>query len=162
MFGPWLERYDPFKGALLGASLFYVGNLITATGVATRQMTVVIIGYGLFGGAGLGLAYLTPVSPLQKWFPEYRGNILFFFNNHFILLKKIGLAAGFAVCGFGAGSIIAPYTQSYLIGLYNVHLSFIILGSCYFAIMCLAGAVLRMPPPGYTFTPDVLTLLLTR
>ncbi|KAI8847836.1 major facilitator superfamily domain-containing protein [Chytridium lagenaria] len=171
LLGPWLERNGPFRGALLGASLFYFGNLLTALGVHFRQISIICeyrippstvslptplsfsqlilidvskdIGYGLFSGAGLGVAYIAPVSPLQKWFPEIRG-----------------LAAGIAVCGFGGGSIIAPYTQKALIGAdfaklgepgknLGVPLTFVILGSFYFMLMALSAFVLRMPPPGY-------------
>ncbi|KAJ1562711.1 hypothetical protein HK096_004969, partial [Nowakowskiella sp. JEL0078] len=141
MLGPWLERNGPFKGVLLGASLFYAGNLLAGLGVFTKQMWLVYIGYGIVAGMGLGIGYIAPVSPLQKFFPEMRG-----------------IAAGLAVCGFGGGSIIAPFTQLALIGssytkdlntVVGVPLTFVILGSCYFVIMILAGSVLRMPPPGY-------------
>ncbi|KAJ3196563.1 hypothetical protein HK101_008475 [Irineochytrium annulatum] len=144
ILGPWLERAGPFRGALLGAVLFYAGNLIAALGVGVKSIAVVYIGYGFIGGMGLGIAYIAPVSPLQKWFPELRG-----------------LAAGVAVCGFGGGSIIAPYTQKLLIGTnyakmgevgknLGVPLTFIILGTCYFVLMFAAAVVLRMPPPGYS------------
>ena len=73
LLGPWLERSGPFKGAFLGASLFLLGNLLTALGVYVKQIAVVYIAYGLIGGAGLGISYIAPVSPLQKWFPEMRG-----------------------------------------------------------------------------------------
>ncbi|KAI9012784.1 major facilitator superfamily domain-containing protein [Gaertneriomyces semiglobifer] len=139
--GPWLERNGPFKGALLGATLFYAGNLLTALGVHVKAMPLVFFGYGFVGGAGLGISYIAPVSPLQKWCPDLRG-----------------IAAGAAVCAFGAGSIFSPYTQKALIGStyaitgiknLGVPATFIILGSCYFVLMVLASFVLRMPPPGY-------------
>ncbi|XP_055357334.1 L-lactate transporter-like [Paramacrobiotus metropolitanus] len=139
--GPWMERNGPLKGAMLGACLFYLGNLVTALGVYVNQMWLIFIGYGVIGGAGLGISYISPVSPLQKWFPEMRG-----------------IAAGLAVCGFGAGSIFSPYTQKALIGPdyaktgqinLGIELTFVILGSCYFVIMALCAMVLRMPPPGY-------------
>ncbi|KAI8852902.1 major facilitator superfamily domain-containing protein [Chytridium lagenaria] len=134
----------PFRGAILGASMFFFGNLLTALGVHFKQISIIYIGYGLFAGAGLGVAYISPVSPLQKWFPEIRG-----------------LAAGAAVCGFGGGSIIAPYTQKALIGPdfaklgdagknLGVPLTFVILGSVYFVIMATCALALRMPPPGYS------------
>ncbi|KAJ3266326.1 hypothetical protein HK104_006129, partial [Borealophlyctis nickersoniae] len=141
VLGPWLERNGPFKGAMLGAVLFYAGNLLTALGVYTTKVPLIFFGYGLIGGMGLGISYIAPVSPLQKWFPDLRG-----------------LAAGLAVCGFGAGSIFSPYTQKALIGENYVKdgttniglpLTFIVLGSVYFVVMAIAGAVLRMPPPGY-------------
>ena len=94
ILGPWLERRGPLRGGLLGASLFYFGNLLTALGVYVNAMPLIFIGYGVFAGAGLGISYISPVSPLQKWFPEMRG-----------------VAGGLAVCGFGAGSIFSPFTQ---------------------------------------------------
>ncbi|KAJ3113840.1 hypothetical protein HK098_007562, partial [Nowakowskiella sp. JEL0407] len=141
ILGPWLERNGPFKGTLLGASLFFAGSLITALAIYVKQIWLVYIGYGVVAGMGLGVGYISPVSPLQKFFPEMRG-----------------VAAGLAVCGFGGGSIIAPFTQLALIGntytkdlntVVGVPLTFVILGACYFTVMVLAGLVLRMPPPGY-------------
>ncbi|XP_055332299.1 L-lactate transporter-like [Paramacrobiotus metropolitanus] len=139
--GPWLERNGPRKGAILGACLFFLGNLVTALGVYVNQMWLIYIGYGVIGGAGIGISYISPVSPLQKWFPEIRG-----------------VAAGLAVCGFGAGSIFSPYTQNALIGpdyaatgqeFLGIELTFVILGSCYFVVMLVSALILRMPPPGY-------------
>jgi MFS family permease len=57
-------------------------------------MWLVWIGYGLIGGAGIGLCYIAPVSALQKWFPDRRG-----------------LASGVAVAGFGSGSIVMSKVQ---------------------------------------------------
>ncbi|KAI8809025.1 major facilitator superfamily domain-containing protein [Cladochytrium replicatum] len=142
ILGPWMERNGPFRGTLLGAILFFAGNLLAALGVYVKQFWIVWLGYGVIGGMGLGIGYISPVSPLQKWFPEMRG-----------------IAAGLAVCGFGGGSIIAPYTQLALIGAkyakdptqgnLGVPLTFVILGSCYFVVMVVCGLALRMPPPGY-------------
>ena len=70
ILGPWLERNGPFKGAILGASLFFLGNLLTGLGVYCKAWGLVYFGYGVVGGAGLGISYISPVSPLQKWFPE--------------------------------------------------------------------------------------------
>ncbi|KAG0348400.1 hypothetical protein BG005_011550 [Podila minutissima] len=112
--GPWLERVGPRKASLVGTTLFFIGNMIAAV------------------GAGLGLCYISPVSALQKWFPDRRG-----------------LAAGFAVCGFGAGSIAlakVPGPLTAAIGLTN---TFITLGCCYFAVMFMCCLVFRIPPPGF-------------
>ncbi|KAF9092426.1 hypothetical protein BGX27_001798, partial [Mortierella sp. AM989] len=89
VMGPWLERNGPRKAGLLGATLFLTGNLITALGIHLKLISLVYIGYGIFGGLGLGISYISPVSALQKWFPDRRG-----------------VAAGLAVSGFGAGSIV--------------------------------------------------------
>ncbi|EGF79781.1 hypothetical protein BATDEDRAFT_89188 [Batrachochytrium dendrobatidis JAM81] len=143
LLGPWLERRGPMIGCLFGAVMFYIGNLLAGLGVYTKHIELVFVGYGIIGGIGLGIAYIAPVSPLQKWFPEARG-----------------IAAGVAVCGFGGGSIIAPYAQKFLIGvnyqktyqvgIVGIPLTFVLLGSIYFVLMVVSAVVLRMPPPGYS------------
>ncbi|KAG0048523.1 hypothetical protein BGZ83_006540 [Gryganskiella cystojenkinii] len=131
--GPWLERVGPRKAALVGTTLFFIGNMIASIGIHTKLIGVIYFGYGVVGGAGLGLSYISPVSALQKWFPDRRG-----------------LAGGFAVCGFGAGSIAlakVPGPLSKAIGLTN---TFITLGCCYFAVMLFCCFIFRVPPPGFT------------
>ncbi|GJJ76536.1 MFS transporter, OFA family, oxalate/formate antiporter [Entomortierella parvispora] len=131
--GPWLERVGPRTAALVGTTLFFIGNMIAAIGIHTKVMGVIYFGYGVIGGTGLGLSYISPVSALQKWFPDRRG-----------------LAGGFAVCGFGAGSIALAKVPGPLkaeIGLTN---TFITLGCIYFGIMLFCCFIFRVPPPGFT------------
>jgi len=136
VMGPWLERRGPALACLLGTSLFFTGNLLTALALHLKQIWLVFVGYGIVAGAGLGLCYISPVSALQKWFPDKRG-----------------LASGFAVCGFGAGSIIISKLQLPLIASVGLPLTFVVLGSSYFLIMVVCALVLRTPPPGYS--PDI-------
>jgi MFS family permease len=56
------------------------------------------LGYGVLGGIGLGLGYVSPVSTLIRWFPDRRG-----------------MAAGLAIMGFGGGAIIAAPMNEALI-----------------------------------------------
>ncbi|KAG0196134.1 hypothetical protein BGX28_010532 [Mortierella sp. GBA30] len=131
--GPWLERAGPRKASLVGTFLFFVGNMIASIGIHFKLIGLIYFGYGVVGGSGLGLCYISPVSALQKWFPDRRG-----------------LAAGFAVCGFGAGSIAlakVPLPMAEAIGLTN---TFITLGCAYFAVMFCCCLIFRVPPPGFT------------
>ncbi|KAG0033459.1 hypothetical protein BGZ81_008412 [Podila clonocystis] len=130
--GPWLERNGPKLAAILGATLFFVGNMIAAVGIYSKILALLYFGYGVLGGAGLGLCYISPVSALQKWFPDRRG-----------------LAAGFAVCGFGAGSIILAKIPQPLIESVGLPMTFVVLGCCYYVAMLLCAVVFRVPPPGF-------------
>ncbi|KAF8947879.1 hypothetical protein BGZ52_007378 [Haplosporangium bisporale] len=76
--------------------------------------------------------YIAVVSALQKWFPDRRG-----------------LAAGFAVCGFGAGSIVLAKIPQPLIESIGLPLTFVVLRCCYFVAMFLCAVVFRVPPPGF-------------
>ncbi|KAF9583418.1 hypothetical protein BGW38_009514 [Lunasporangiospora selenospora] len=132
IMGPWLERHGPRKAGLLGATLFLLGNLTTALGIYLKQISLVYIGYGIFGGLGLGISYISPVSALQKWFPDRRG-----------------VAAGLAVSGFGAGSIVMAKVPDPLSAAVGLPLTFVILGLAYFLVMAVCAFVFRVPPPGY-------------
>ncbi|KAJ9071783.1 hypothetical protein DSO57_1033596 [Entomophthora muscae] len=131
VMGPWLERNGPKAAGLLGSSLFLAGNLVTGLGLHLKQMWLVFLGYGVIGGFGLGLCYISPVSALQKWFPDKRG-----------------LGSGFAVCGFGAGSIVLALVPLPLSKQVGLALTFVILGLVFFVLMAGASLVLRTPPPG--------------
>ncbi|KAJ1958231.1 hypothetical protein IWQ62_004932 [Dispira parvispora] len=131
--GPVLERRGPRFGAIIGSCCFLVGHLLTALGIHTKQMWLVYVSYGIIGGYGLGFSYISPVSALQKWFPDHRG-----------------MAAGFAVCGFGAGSIAFGKIPLPIIDAVGLPKTFIIMGCIYFVIMFPCAMILRVPPPGYT------------
>jgi len=133
IMGPWLERNGPLVTCALGTSLFYTGNLLTALALHFKLIWLVFLGYGVISGFGLGVCYISPVSALQKWFPDKRG-----------------LAAGLAVCGFGAGSIVISKVQLPLMHSVGLPLTFVILGSSYFTLMIVSACVLRTPPPNYT------------
>ncbi|CAO3564601.1 unnamed protein product [Mortierella alpina] len=130
--GPWLERHGPRLAAFIGSTVFFAGNMIAAVGIHTKIIPLLYLGYGVLGGAGLGLCYISPVSALQKWFPDRRG-----------------LAGGFAVCGFGAGSIILAKIPQPLIAAVGLPLTFVVLGCCYYAAMMICAFVFRVPPPGF-------------
>ena len=59
------------------------------------------LGYGVIGGIGLGLGYVSPVSTLIRWFPDRRG-----------------MATGMAIMGFGGGAMIGAPLISFLLDLY--------------------------------------------
>ena len=130
LVGPWLERHGPFKMAFIGTCGYFLGNVLACVSVYLKQLWLMFVGYGVLGGASIGFAYITPIATLQKWFPDKRG-----------------MAGGFAVCGFGAGSIAASPLQVVLIEKVGLPLTFIVLGGTYFVVMTAACFILRAPPP---------------
>src|SRR5205814_7162299 len=91
-------RVGPRVSGLVAASCFSSGLFLTALGASFKALPLLIFGYGVIGGIGLGLGYITPVSTLIKWFPDRRG-----------------MATGIAIMGFGGGAIIAaPWSTSML------------------------------------------------
>jgi len=96
--GKWLEEVGPRMVGTVAALCWGGGYLIGGFGILTHQLWLVYLGYGVIGGCGLGLGYVSPVSTLIRWFPDRRG-----------------MAAGMAIMGFGGGAIIAAPLKRYLI-----------------------------------------------
>lgn len=129
LFGRSVEHWGPRKSATIAAILFGAGQLITGISLATESLILFYLGYGIIGGMGLGLGYISPVSTLVKWFPDRRG-----------------LATGMAVMGFGAGSLIAAPVITGLIKTVGLPNTFYILAVIYFVLM-ISGALYIVKPP---------------
>ena len=127
--GLWLRRSGPRPVALLAAILYGLG---TALAGLSHSLPSLYLTYGVIAGAGLGLGYIVPVATLIRWFPDKRG-----------------LITGIAVAGFGAGALITAPIAQRLIAAVGVSSTFMVLGIAYFAILTLAGTVMRNPPEGY-------------
>ena len=84
VLGRWVEEGGPRRAMFAAALCFGGGFLVSAFGVSVHQLWIVYLGYGVLGGIGLGLGYISPVSTLIKWFPD-----------------RPGMATGMAIMGFG-------------------------------------------------------------
>ncbi|HEX2577639.1 MAG TPA: OFA family MFS transporter, partial [Aquihabitans sp.] len=102
LFGTWVDRNGP-RAAMFTSAVFWVsGFLVGALGIATEQLWLLYLGYGVLGGIGLGIGYISPVSTLIKWVPD-----------------RPGLATGMAIMGFGGGALIASPLSRQLMGFYD-------------------------------------------
>ena len=138
LWGGWLERAGPRKAGVVAAVCWCGGMLISALGIYTHQLWMMIIGSGVIGGIGLGLGYISPVSTLIKWFPDRRG-----------------MATGMAIMGFGGGAMIGSPLANDLMKSFatatdvGVLPTFIVMAIVYFVFM-MAGALLyRVPATGW-------------
>src|SRR5690349_13724406 len=100
--GTWVEANGPRKAMFVSASFWTSGFLVGALGIATTQLWLLYLGYGVLGGIGLGIGYISPVSTLIKWFPD-----------------RPGLATGLAIMGFGGGALVAGPLSRQLMSLYD-------------------------------------------
>ena len=99
--GKWLEEVGPRKVGVLAACCWGGGYLIGSVGIYTHQLWLLYLGYGVLGGCGLGLGYVSPVSTLIRWFPDRRG-----------------MASGMAIMGFGGGAILGAPMKEYFIKIF--------------------------------------------
>jgi OFA family oxalate/formate antiporter-like MFS transporter len=132
-------RIQDVKGprmvALTGGVVYAVGMLLAGLSSGRSQFWLLILGYGVIGGFGLGLAYIVPVAMLQKWFPDRRG-----------------LITGIAVGGFGFGAVLTSPIAQRLVAHYTrvPTRAFLWLGIGYLVMALVGAAFFRNPPAGYT------------
>lgn len=97
VMGHFVERHGPRKSGMVAACFWGTGLIVASLGVKFGIIQVLWLGYGVLGGIGLGIGYITPVSTLVKWFPDRRG-----------------LATGLAIMGFGFGAAIGAPAYNYI------------------------------------------------
>ena len=136
--GRWMERNGPRKAMALSATFWVSGFLIASLGVSLGQLWIVYLGYGVVGGIGLGIGYISPVSTLIKWFPD-----------------RPGLATGLAIMGFGGGAMVASPLTARLLDTYAaspadaIVPTMLTLAAIYAVLMTAGAAVIRVPAPGW-------------
>src|SRR3954453_1965595 len=128
------DRRGPRPVALAGVVLYSVGIMLASLVLSKDQLWLLVLTYGVMGGIGLGLAYITPIAMLAKWFPDKRG-----------------LITGIAVGGFGFGAVITgPVAKNLLAGTSHKPGVFLPLGIAYLVAGLLGASMFRNPPAGYT------------
>jgi MFS family permease len=143
LFGTWVDRNGP-RAAMFTSAVFWVtGFLVGGLGIVTGQLWLLYLGYGVLGGIGLGIGYISPVSTLIKWFPD-----------------RPGLATGMAIMGFGGGALIASPLSRQLMNYYDpaydgtagtvpngeaVAALFFTLAAVYLVFMMFGAFIVRVP-----------------
>jgi MFS family permease len=135
VFGTAVEHRGPRWAMFVSASCFCGGLLVSAVAAELGQMWLIIVGYGVIGGIGLGIGYISPVSTLMKWFPD-----------------RPGMATGFAIMGFGGGALIAAPWSSQLMKWFGTDrqglaTTFLVMGAVYAVFMTMGVVLVRLPAP---------------
>jgi MFS family permease len=138
VFGRWVEAGGPRRAIFVAALCFGSGFVVAALGVQMHNLWIVYLGYGVIGGIGLGIGYISPVSTLIKWFPD-----------------RPGMATGMAIMGFGGGAMIGSPLAVALMKHYATPMSlgvaetFVTMGAIYFVFMMFGVFTIRLPAPGW-------------
>jgi OFA family oxalate/formate antiporter-like MFS transporter len=129
------DKRGPRVVALAGGVIYAVGIILAAFTRGADQLWLLIAGYGVISGFGLGVAYIVPIAMLQKWFPD-----------------KKGLITGLAVGGFGFGAVLTAPVAQVLIDQdpSQPTKAFLPLGIAYLVMSLIGAAFFRNPPEGYT------------
>lgn len=145
VFGKWVDLGGPRQAMVTAAALWTTAFLVGSLGITTGQLWLLYLGYGVIGGIGLGIGYISPVSTLIKWFPD-----------------RPGVATGMAIMGFGGGAAVASPLSAWLLGLYDPGRAeagvagggalaslFLTLGGIYLVAMLIGASLVRVPADGW-------------
>jgi MFS transporter, OFA family, oxalate/formate antiporter len=87
--GFWQDKVGPRTVAMIGVALWGLGNVLAGLGTASWGAPWLYVTYGVLGGVGAGMAYITPLAMVTKWFPDRKG-----------------LAGGLVAGAFGLGAFV--------------------------------------------------------
>ncbi len=124
------DKFGPKVGAITGGLFLAVGCIIA--GVA-KSYAGLIVGFGIFGGIGMGIGYAAPTPAALKWFGPH----------------KRGLIAGLVVGGYGGAALYVSPLGAWLLASGGLTYSFVVLGILFAVVTIIAGSLLAWPEPGY-------------
>ena len=132
--GRRLEAWGPRRLAIAGGITLGVGYLLAGFGGGTT-FWLVLLGVGVIGGAGIGLAYVVPIAVGMRWFPDHKGMI-----------------TGAAVAGFGFGAlgwVKMAGSWGGLIENQGISFTFMVYGAAFAALVLMGSRWMVMPPKGW-------------
>jgi MFS transporter, OFA family, oxalate/formate antiporter len=179
--GFWQDQAGPRKVAMVGVALWGLGNMLAGLGTSSLGAPWLYATYGIMGGIGAGMAYITPVAMVTKWFPDRKGLAgglvaAGFGLGAFIYNLVVPRFAGFHAAALHAGSFLAAKAAATAAGVQfdlrhlmtaqtftaadndAVMQVFVVSGVVFLVVGMTAASLFRNPPPGYRVTsPKGLT-----
>ncbi len=126
--GGLVDKAGSRKIAVFASILFACGTLLSGLADTLGSKHLLWLGYGIIGGAGNGLCYITCIAVLLRWFPG-----------------KKGLISGLGVMGFALGAAVLGKIGPFLILKFGVAKTFYILGALFIVVLPLLALNLENP-----------------
>ena len=167
--GRWQDTVGPRRVIMTGVALWGIGLLLAGLGTSHFGSWWIWLTYGVIGGLGLGMGYITPVAVVTKWFPDMRGVgsgmvVMGFGLGAFVFNQIVPRLPAFAAAAKQAGAYakartdaIAAHTTfdptQYAMTAENVQAimtTFVVSGVVFLVIGLLCAWFVNNPPAGYT------------
>ena len=130
--GLWQDKVGPRKVASVAGIIYGIGYIVAGYAASHHSLRGMYLGYGVLGGFGMGMGYITPVATLVKWFPDMRG-----------------LMTGVAVCGYGFGALIMSPFAAWEMSKAGIPTTFYTLGIVYLIVVFATAQFYANPPEGW-------------
>jgi len=130
--GAFVDKKGPRLVATVGSILFGIGTMLAGLADYTGNIFLLYLGFGFIGGGGNGVAYVTPIATLIRWFPDKRG-----------------LVTGLAVMGFGAGAFFMGQIAPAMINHISIARTWFIFGAIFLVLTVAMSQFFKNPPQGW-------------
>ena len=180
--GFWQDKAGPRNVAIVGMALWGGGNVLAGIGTPIFGAPWLYASYGFIGGIGAGMAYITPLAMVTKWFPDKKGlagGLVAgaFGLGAFAYNQLIPRLAGFHQAALHAGGFIAaqaaaraaraPFDSAMLSAAQTptaadigaVMRVFVMSGVVFLTVGLLAASLFRNPPRGYRISGHAVASL---
>ncbi len=137
LLGAQLAGRAGHKTALVVSGVVSFAGFVTTALLENVSVWVLYITYGVFAGLGIGIAYNVVIATVSSWFPD-----------------KKGLCSGFLMMGFGASALVLGNVADAVFKSAGWRTTYVGLGGAIFAVLLLAGFLLKKPAPDTAF-PEV-------
>lgn len=126
----YLARRTGFKATLIAGILLAGFSFIVFAKFATENIRLLYICYGVVAGLGIGMAYNSLITILNKWFPD-----------------KKGLCSGVLMMGFGSSALIVGTMAEKMIvnPIIGWRITYTILGAAILLVMGITALIVKEP-----------------
>ncbi len=130
IFGKLQDTKGPRITATIASILLGIGIILS--GIFLSPVMLVVT-FGIIGGAGIGTANVATVPPAVKWFPP----------------AKKGMVTGVSVAGIGISAVVYSPLANSLLQSVGISKTFIYIGIGALVLMVVLSQFLTNPPAGY-------------
>jgi len=167
--GRWQDKVGPRTVTIVGVLLWGAGVLLAGLGTEAMGKWWLYLTYGIIAGLGNGMAYVTPVAMVTKWFPDRRGlgsgmvvmgfGLGAFFYNQIVTrldiykaaAKPAGAFVAAKAAALKAGTTFDPTQFALPPGAFHgIMMIFTVSGVIFIVLGGLAAFMLQNPPAGYS------------
>ena len=124
--GFYITRMGTRLMTAIGGVIVGLGYILSSF---ANNIGVIVVGYGVIAGIGVGITYGVPMAVSARWFPD-----------------KKGLAVGLTIVGFGLSPFVTAPLAKFLIDRYQVRPTLLILGVLFTVIILAISTTMKLPP----------------
>lgn len=129
LLGARLSGRAGHRVALIVAGVLSAAGFVLTASLQNVSVVMLYITYGILAGLGIGIAYNVVIATVSAWFPD-----------------KKGLCSGCLMMGFGASALVlGNLADAMFKSTLGWRAAYTILGVSIFAVLFLAGILLRKP-----------------